>query len=43
MITLGTETFGSPFSPEDTVVLRPSWNKHAAGEGRNEFMTLAPM
>lgn len=43
MIALGMETFGSPFSPEDTVVLRPSWNKHAAGEGRDEFMTLPHM
>lgn len=40
MITTGMETFGSPFYPEDTVVLRQSWNKHSAGEGRDEFMAL---
>lgn len=40
MLALGMETCGSPFSPEDTVVLRLSWNKHAAGEGRGEFMTF---
>lgn len=43
MIALGMETFGSPFSPEDTVVLRLSWNKHAAGEGRDEFTTFPHM
>ena len=40
MIALGVETFGSPFSPEDPFMLRQSWNKHSAGEGRDEFMAL---
>lgn len=38
MIPLGMETLGSPFSPEDIVILRLSWNKHSAGD---EFTTLA--
>lgn len=41
MISLGTKTVGSLFSPEDTAMLRRSWNKHPAGEGRGECMASA--
>lgn len=40
IIALGMGTSGSPFPPEDTVLLRQSWNKRSAGEGRDEFMVL---